>query len=73
MTSVLSLAAALSLLGSLMAGAGSDLLGGPKMITIVLAGIAASIAIFVLFASSTVRNYRLSQGIASNDTTKPLE
>jgi MFS family permease len=72
-TSVLSLAAALSLLGSLMAGVGSDLLGGPKMITIVLAGIAASMAIFVLFASSTVRNYRLSQGIASNATTKPLE
>ena len=72
-TSVLSLAAALSLLGSLMAGAGSDLLGGPKMITVVLAGIAASMAIFVLFASSTVRNYRLSQGIASNATTKPLE
>jgi ATP-dependent protease ClpP protease subunit len=56
-----------------MAGAGSDLLGGPKMITVVLAGIAASMAIFVLFASSTVRNYRLSQGIASNATTTPLE
>jgi ATP-dependent protease ClpP protease subunit len=43
------------------------------MITVVLAGIAASMAIFVLFASSTVRNYRLSQGIASNATTTPLE
>jgi len=71
-TSVLSLAAGLSLLGSLMAGAGSDLLGGPKMITLVLAGIAACMAMFVLFASSTVRNYRLSQGITSNATTTPL-
>jgi hypothetical protein len=38
------------------------------MITIVLAGIAASIAIIVFCFSPTVRNYRLSQGISSNTT-----
>ena len=70
-TSIVSLGAALSLLGSLMAGVGSDLLGGPKMITVVLASIAASMAIFVFLASSTVRNYRLSQGIASKSAKKP--
>jgi MFS family permease len=65
-TSVVYMSIALMPVGGLMAGVGSDLLGGPKMITLVLAGIGASIAIFVFLASSTVRNYRLSQGIASN-------
>ena len=64
-TSVIYLTAGLSPLGGLAAGFGSDLLG-PKMITIILAGIAASIAIIVFFASPTIRNYRLSQGIAAN-------
>jgi len=65
-TSVVYLSAALSPLGGLIAGVGSDLLGGPKMITIVLASIAAGLAIFTLFASSTVRNYQLDKGIAAN-------
>ena len=64
-TSVIYLTAGLSPLGGLAAGFGSDLLG-PKMITIILAGIAASISIIVFFASPTIRNYRLSQGIAAN-------
>jgi MFS transporter, DHA1 family, staphyloferrin A biosynthesis exporter len=64
-TSVVNLNAALSPLGGLVAGVGSDLLGGPKMITIVMAGIGATIAVLVLLFSSTVRNYRLSQGITS--------
>jgi len=67
-TSVIYLTAGLSPIGGLVAGFGSDLLGGPKMITIVLAGIAASIAIIVFCFSPTVRNYRLSQGISSNTT-----
>ncbi|MEK7354756.1 MAG: MFS transporter [Chloroflexota bacterium] len=62
-TSVLNLNAALSPLGGLMAGVGSDLLGGPKMITIVLGSIAAATAVFVFLGSPTVRNYRLSQAI----------
>lgn len=70
-TSVVNLNAALSPLGGLVAGVGSDLLGGPEMITIVLASIAAGIAVFVFLASSTVRNYRLSQGIASNSARTP--
>jgi predicted MFS family arabinose efflux permease len=63
-TSVVNLNAALSPLGGLMAGAGSDLLGGPKIITIVMAGIAAAIAIVILVLSSTVREYRLSHAIS---------
>jgi MFS family permease len=62
-TSVTNLNAALAPVGGFVAGVGSDLLGGPKIITIVLAGIAAAIAVFVLLLSPTVRNYRLSQAI----------
>jgi MFS family permease len=65
-TSVVNLNAALSPMGGLIAGAGSDLFGGPRLITIILCCIGMLIAIVVFFTSSTVRNYRLSQGIASN-------
>jgi MFS family permease len=65
-TAAVNLTWILSPLGSLMAGAGSDLLGGPKAITIILASVAAAIVILILLASPTVRNYRLSQGITSN-------
>jgi MFS family permease len=63
-TSVVNLNAVLMPLGGLVAGGGSDLLGGPKMITILLGGIAAAIAVGVFLGSPTVRNYRLvrSQG-----------
>jgi MFS family permease len=70
-TSVVNLNAALSPLGGLMAGAGSDLLGGPKMITIVMAGIGAAIAVLVLIFSPTVRNYRLSEGMVSTSARTP--
>jgi MFS family permease len=70
-TSVVTLSAALSPVGGLLAGIGSDLLGGPKMITIIMAGSAATIAVLVLFFSGIVRNYRLSQGIESNPTESP--
>jgi MFS family permease len=62
-TSVVNLNMALNPLGNLLAGIGSDVLGGPKMITIVMAGITGAIVVFVLLCSSTVRNYRLSQAI----------
>ncbi len=65
-TAVANLSSVLAPLGGLLAGVGSDLLGGPKMVTIILASMSAGIAILVFLASSTVRNYRLSQGIASN-------
>jgi len=65
-TAVVSLSSFLSPLGGMLAGAGSDLLGGPKMITIILASIAACIAVLIFIVSPTVRNYRLSQGLKSN-------
>ena len=67
-TSIVNLNATLSPLGGLLAGAGSDLLGGPKTITIILASTAAAIAVVVFLLSSTVRNYRLSQAIKSLTT-----
>ncbi len=71
-TSVINLNAALSPLGGLIAGIGSDLLGGPKMITIVISSIAAAIAVGVFFGSTTVRDYRLSQAIAPEPLKKPV-
>lgn len=70
-TSVVNLNAALMPLGGLVAGVGSDLLGGPKMITIILCSIAAGIAVCVFFGSPTVRNYRLSQAIAPGSVSTP--
>jgi len=72
-TSVVNLNMALMPLGGLVAGVGSDLLEGPKMITIILAGIAAAIAVFVLLYSPTVRNYRLSQTITPNSARTPAD
>lgn len=65
-TSLLNLNAALSPLGAFAAGAGSDLFGGPRMITIVLCGIAAVVAVLVFLFSPTVRDYRLSQGLGES-------
>jgi MFS family permease len=65
-SSVLNLSMALSPVGGMLAGGGSDLFGGPKIITIILASVAAIIAILVFIRSSTVRNYRLSRGLASH-------
>jgi len=64
-TAVINLVWILSPIGSMIAGAGSDLIG-PKMITIVLASTGAVITVLVYILSPTVRNYRLSQGIESN-------
>lgn len=65
-TSVVNLYSVLFPLGALMAGVGSDLLGGPRMITIVLSSITAVIAACVFLCSKTVRNYRLSQAIETD-------
>jgi MFS family permease len=70
-TSVVNLNAALSPLGGLVAGVGSDLFGGPKLITIVLCSIAAVLAVGVFLGSPTVRNYQLSQAIETDSTTTP--
>jgi MFS transporter, DHA1 family, staphyloferrin A biosynthesis exporter len=60
-TAVVNLNAVLSPLGGLMAGAGSDLLGGPRAITVVLASVGAVIALAVFAWSPTVREYRLGR------------
>jgi MFS family permease len=65
-TAVVNLTWILSPLGSLLAGAGSDLFGSPTMITIILAIVAAAVVILIFLVSPTVRNYRLSQGMTSN-------
>ncbi len=62
-TSVVNLNAALSPLGGLVAGGGSDLFGGPGTITIILCGITACIAVGVFIGSKTVREYRLGQAM----------
>jgi sugar phosphate permease len=67
-TSVVNLNAILMPLGGLLAGGGSDLLGGPKTVTMVLAGIAAAIALGVFLGSPTVRNYRLSHAMGAGPT-----
>jgi MFS family permease len=63
-TSIVNLNWSLASLSGLVAGAGSDLLGGPKMITILLAGIAAALVVVFFIFSPTIRNYRLSRAIA---------
>jgi MFS family permease len=60
-TAVVNLNAVLSPLGGLMAGAGSDMLGGPRGITVVLACVGAVIALCVFAWSPTVREYRLAR------------
>ena len=62
-TSVVNLNMAISPLGNMAIGIGSDLLGGPKGITIVFSSILATVMVLFLIFSSTVRNYRLSKAI----------
>jgi MFS family permease len=63
-TGIVSLNSGLMPIGALIAGIGADLMG-PRMITLVLSGIAAAIAVIVFFASPTIRDYRLSQALAA--------
>jgi hypothetical protein len=65
--SVVNLNAAPPPFGGLIAGVGSDLLGGPKTITLLLAGISAGLAICFLFSSKTTRNYRLSEATVQDE------
>ena len=61
-TGIVSLNAALAPVGALIVGAGADLVG-PRMITIILSGIAAGVAVVVAIASPTIREYRLSRAL----------
>jgi MFS family permease len=65
-TAVVNLNGAISPLGGLLAGAGSDLFGGPKWITVIMCSLAGLVAIGVFIFSSTVRNYRMSQNITAS-------
>jgi hypothetical protein len=68
--SIVNLSGTFSFLGGLAAGIASDILGSPKPVTIIMAGSAACVAILVLTFSPTIRNYRLSQGIAAGAMKK---
>ncbi|MGD9117416.1 MAG: MFS transporter [Dehalococcoidia bacterium] len=68
-TTVVNLNMALAPMAGLVAGVGADLLGGPRTITIILAGIAAAIAVVFFICSPTVRNYRLSQAVTPDSDT----
>lgn len=61
-TSLASLSAGLAPLGAFVAGVGADLVG-PQMITLLMSGTAALIALVVFITSSTIRDYRLSQAL----------
>jgi len=63
-TSIVNLNAAISPFGCLLAGLGTDFLGGARITTMLMCGTAACIAICILIFSRTIRNYRLSQAIA---------
>lgn len=63
-TSLVNMNPVLFPLGGMIAGIGSDLFGGPTVITIILASISAGIAVFVFFGSGIVRDYRLSEAIS---------
>lgn len=63
-TGIVSLNSGLMPIGALVAGIGADLVG-PRLITLLLSGSAAVIAVIVFLASPTVRDYRLSRAMAA--------
>jgi MFS family permease len=62
---IVSLNAGLTPVGAFLAGVGADLVG-PRMMTLILGGIVATIAISVFLASTTIREYQLSQALAES-------
>lgn len=61
-TGIVSLRSGLVPVGAFIAGVGADL-AGPRMMTLILGGIAAAIAVIAFFVSPTIRDYRLSQAL----------
>jgi MFS transporter, DHA1 family, staphyloferrin A biosynthesis exporter len=59
---IVTLNMALSPIGAIIGGAGSDLVG-PRAVTLILCSIAAGIAVIVFFASPTVREHRMSHAL----------
>jgi MFS family permease len=66
-TGIVSLRSGLIPIGAFFAGIGADLVG-PRTMTIILGTIAGSIAVIVFFASTTIREYRLSQALEIAET-----
>lgn len=66
-TGIVSLRSGLMPVGAFIAGVGADLLG-PRTMTVVFGIMAGSIAIVVYFASSTIREYRLSEEMVKTDS-----
>ncbi len=67
-TGIASLRSGLMPVGAFIAGIGADLVG-PRTMTFILAGIAGAIAVVAFVASPTIREYHLSQALATTDTT----
>ena len=65
-TGIVSLNAGLFPVGALIAGVGADLVG-PQVMTLLLSGSAAVLAIIVFFASPTIRNYSLSAELGADE------
>jgi len=63
-TSVINLNTALLPVGGLIAGFGSDLMGGPRAITLILGSVSVVVAMGMFLFSSIVRNYRMSKAIS---------
>lgn len=59
---IVSLRSGLTPVGAFIAGIGSDLVG-PQMVTVILSGTAAVIALVVLIISPTIRNYRMEKAL----------
>ena len=62
-TSVVNLNMIISPIGNMLIGAGSDLLGGPKQITIVFSCINAVLMVLFFIFSPKIRNYRMSRAM----------
>jgi MFS family permease len=65
-TGIVSLRSGLMPVGAFIAGIGADFVG-PRMMTVVLAGIAGLIAVVAYVVSPTIREYRLSAAMAEDD------
>jgi MFS family permease len=66
-TGIVALSSGMMPVGALIAGIGADLFG-PRMITLILSGIAGAIAIIVFIASPTIRDYQLSRAMAAHSS-----
>ena len=69
-TGIVSLNAGLTPVGALIAGVGADVVG-PRMMTLLLGGLAAAIAVVVYWTSPTIRNYRLSHALTPAGKSTP--